>query len=91
MRNVLRYCGILLAAALAAGAASPEEDAFLRPVGRPPAAKRSAAREGSHCRLCHCRRRRCAASEKKHPPAPTTLIGKVIWGATSITPGRTGW
>ena len=31
--------GGLLALACAAGAAGPEEDAFLRPVGQPPVAK----------------------------------------------------
>ncbi len=80
MRCVLRYCGILLAAALAAGAASPEEDAFLRPVGRPPAAKAQRRQGGESLPPLPLPATPLRRSEKKHPPAPTTLIGKVIWG-----------
>lgn len=72
--------GGLLALACAAGAAGPEEDAFLRPVGQPPVAKAQRRQGGESLPPLPLPATPLRRSEQKHPPAPTTLIGKVIWG-----------
>ena len=40
---------------------------------------RSGATAAKACRRCRCRRRRCAASEKKREPSPPALVGNITF------------
>lgn len=57
------------------------EDDFLRPVGRPPKAKPQRRQGGEALPPLPLPATPLRRSEKKRPPSPATLIGKVIWGS----------
>ncbi len=56
------------------------EDDFLRPVGRPPKAKAQRRQGGESFPPLPLPVTPLRRSEKKRPPSPGVLIGKVIWG-----------
>ncbi len=57
------------------------EDDFLRPVGLPPKAKPQMRQGGEALPPLPLPATPLRRSEKKRPPSPSTLIGKVIWGS----------
>jgi len=57
------------------------EDDFLRPVGRPPKAKPQRRQGGQALPPLPLPVTPLRRSEKKRPPSPATLIGKVVWGS----------
>ncbi|MCH2176824.1 MAG: DUF4159 domain-containing protein [Lentisphaeria bacterium] len=57
------------------------EDDFLRPVGLPPKAKPQMRQGGESLPPLPLPVTPLRRSEKKRPPSPATLIGKVIWGS----------
>ena len=57
------------------------EDDFLRPVGKPPKAKPQMRQGGEAIPPLPLPATPLRRSEKKRPPSPATLIGKVIWGS----------
>ena len=57
------------------------EDDFLRPIGRPPKAVPQMRQAGEALPPLPLPVTPLRRSEKKRPPAPATLIGKVIWGS----------
>ncbi|MFA6100733.1 MAG: DUF4159 domain-containing protein [Victivallaceae bacterium] len=68
---------------LFAGTALPlsaGEDDFLKPVGKPPAAKAQRRQGGEAMPPLPLPATPLRRSEKKRPPSPTALIGKVVWG-----------
>ncbi len=81
MKNTSRYSRALLAAALAALAAHADENEFLRPVGLPPRAKPQMRQGGEALPPLPLPATPLRRSEKKRPPAPSSMIGKVIWGS----------
>ncbi len=58
-----------------------EEDEFLRPVGRPPKAKADRQQAGEALPPLPLPATPLRRSEKKSPPSPATLVGKVVWGS----------
>ena len=73
---------LILAAALYGGfAQAAVEDDFLRPVGLPPKAKPQMRQGGEALPPLPLPATPLRRSEKKRPPSPSTLIGKVIWGS----------
>ena len=68
----------LLCATLAYAAG---EDDFLRPVGQPPKAKPQMRQGGEAVPPLPLPATPLRRSEKKRPPSPSTMIGKVIWGS----------
>ena len=72
---------VIAAAVLAAFAACAGEDDFLRPVGLPPKAKPQMRQGGEALPPLPLPATPLRRSEKKRPPSPSTLIGKVIWGS----------
>ncbi len=56
------------------------EDDFLRPVGKPPKAKAQRRQGGESFPPLPLPATPLRRSEKKRPPSPGVLIGKVIWG-----------
>ncbi|MHB9139305.1 MAG: DUF4159 domain-containing protein [Victivallaceae bacterium] len=59
---------------------SAGEDDFLKPVGKPPAAKAQRRQGGEAMPPLPLPATPLRRSEKKRPPSPTALIGKVVWG-----------
>lgn len=57
------------------------EDDFLRPVGLPPKAKPQMRQGGEALPPLPLPATPLRRSEKKRPPSPSTMIGKVIWGS----------
>ena len=57
------------------------EDDYLRPVGQPPKAKPQMRQGGEAMPPLPLPATPLRRSEKKRPPSPSTLIGKVIWGS----------
>ena len=57
------------------------EDDFLRPVGKPPEAKAQRRQGGEAFPPLPLPVTPLRRSEKKRPPSPGVLIGKVIWGS----------
>jgi len=57
------------------------EDDFLKPVGLPPKAKPQMRQGGEALPPLPLPATPLRRSEKKRPPSPSTLIGKVIWGS----------
>ncbi len=78
---VSRHTLILILALSAAGVRSAGEDDFLRPVGLPPKAKPQMRQGGEALPPLPLPATPLRRSEKKRPPSPSTLIGKVIWGS----------
>jgi len=72
---------IYTAVTLALTAAYAGEDDFLRPVGLPPKAKPQMRQGGEALPPLPLPATPLRRSEKKRPPSPSTLIGKVIWGS----------
>lgn len=72
---------ITAAVTLALTAAYAGEDDFLRPVGLPPKAKPQMRQGGEALPPLPLPATPLRRSEKKRPPSPSTLIGKVIWGS----------
>ena len=58
-----------------------DEDDFLRPVGLPPKGKPQMRQGGEALPPLPLPATPLRRSEKKRPPSPSTLIGKVIWGS----------
>ncbi len=82
MRNNL-FMSMLFSGLLFTGAALPlsaGEDDFLKPVGKPPVAKAQRRQGGEAMPPLPLPATPLRRSEKKRPPSPTTLIGKVVWG-----------
>ncbi len=74
---------MLFSGLLFTGAALPlsaGEDDFLKPVGKPPVAKAQRRQGGEAMPPLPLPATPLRRSEKKRPPSPTTLIGKVVWG-----------
>ncbi|MFO7937053.1 MAG: DUF4159 domain-containing protein [Kiritimatiellia bacterium] len=69
------------AAALMLSVVYADEDDFLRPVGLPPKAKPQMRQGGEALPPLPLPATPLRRSEKKRPPSPSTLIGKVIWGS----------
>ncbi len=94
-RSVARGCGVVRPSScrrlwLAVGAAvvfcaadghAANEDDFLRPVGRPPVAAPQRRQGGEALPPLPLPATPLRRSEKKRPPSPATLIGKVVWGS----------
>ncbi|MDD4016667.1 MAG: DUF4159 domain-containing protein [Kiritimatiellae bacterium] len=57
------------------------EDDFLKPVGLPPKAKPQMRQGGEALPPLPLPATPLRRSEKKRPPSPATLIGKIIWGS----------
>jgi len=57
------------------------EDDFLKPVGKPPKGKAQMRQGGQALPPLPLPVTPLRRSEKKRPPSPATLIGKVIWGS----------
>lgn len=75
-------CGGLAALLLGTTAAyAASEDDFLKPVGLPPKAKPQMRQGGEALPPLPLPATPLRRSEKKRPPSPSTLIGKVIWGS----------
>ena len=72
---------ICAAVTLLLTAAYAGEDDFLRPVGLPPKAKPQMRQGGEALPPLPLPATPLRRSEKKRPPSPSTLIGKVIWGS----------
>ena len=73
---------IIVAAALCGSLAQAAgEDDFLKPVGLPPKAKPQMRQGGEALPPLPLPATPLRRSEKKRPPSPSTLIGKVIWGS----------
>ena len=82
MKNNL-LMSMLFSGLLLAGTALPlsaGEDDFLKPVGKPPAAKAQRRQGGEAMPPLPLPATPLRRSEKKRPPSPTALIGKVVWG-----------
>jgi hypothetical protein len=75
-----KLASFVLSALLAALAAAETEDDFLRPVGLPPKGKPQMRQGGEALPPLPLPATPLRRSEKKRPPSPSTLIGKVIWG-----------
>jgi len=74
--------GIACIAAFAfAAAVRADENDFLRPVGLPPKAKPQMRQGGEALPPLPLPATPLRRSEKKRPPSPSTLIGKVVWGS----------
>ena len=74
---------MLFSGLLAAGIILPVsagEDDFLKPVGKPPVAKAQRRQGGEAMPPLPLPATPLRRSEKKRPPSPTALIGKVVWG-----------
>jgi len=72
---------MLFSIALMLTSAHANEDDFLRPVGLPPKAKPQMRQGGEALPPLPLPATPLRRSEKKRPPSPSTLIGKVIWGS----------
>src|SRR5574344_359637 len=75
-----KFTSFVLSALLAALAVAETEDDFLRPVGLPPKGKPQMRQGGEALPPLPLPATPLRRSEKKRPPSPSTLIGKVIWG-----------
>ncbi|HNX35272.1 MAG TPA: DUF4159 domain-containing protein [Kiritimatiellia bacterium] len=71
---------IVAATLLGSFARSAGEDDYLRPVGLPPKARPQMRQGGEALPPLPLPATPLRRSEKKRPPNPSTLIGKVIWG-----------
>jgi len=76
-----RWMIIATAAMFGAIAHSASEDDFLRPIGLPPKAKPQMRQGGEALPPLPLPATPLRRSEKKRPPSPSTMIGKVIWGS----------
>ena len=76
-QTILSWLPVLLFTAVSVVAG---EDDFLKPVGRPPKAKPQRRQGGEAMPPLPLPATPLRRSEKKRPPSPATLIGKVIWG-----------
>lgn len=74
-------CITLAAAALLSSAFGAGEDDYLKPVGLPPKAKPQMRQGGEAMPPLPLPATPLRRSEKKRPPSPSTMIGKVIWGS----------
>ena len=72
---------IVATALCCAMARAAGEDDFLRPVGLPPKAKPQMRQGGEALPPLPLPATPLRRSEKKRPPSPSTMIGKVIWGS----------
>jgi hypothetical protein len=72
--------GIFILAVSAATLRAGEDD-FLRPIGLPPKATPQMRQGGEALPPLPLPATPLRRSEKKRPPSPATLIGKVIWGS----------
>jgi len=72
---------IIAIATLLLSIAHAGEDDFLRPVGLPPKAKPQMRQGGEALPPLPLPATPLRRSEKKRPPSPSALIGKVIWGS----------
>ncbi len=72
---------VVSALALCGMCAQAGEDDFLRPVGQPPKAKPQMRQGGEAVPPLPLPATPLRRSEKKRPPSPSALIGKVIWGS----------
>lgn len=79
MKNLLTW--LFLTAATFILTAQAAENDFLKPVGRPPAAKPQRRQGGEALPPLPLPVTPLRRSEKKRPPSPATLVGKVIWGS----------
>ena len=70
--------GIMLAGSIPGWAG---EDDYLKPVGKPPVAKAQRRQGGEAFPPLPLPVTPLRRSEKKRPPSPTALIGKVVWGS----------
>ncbi len=70
--------GIIVLSAIVVNAG---EDDFLKPVGKPPVAKAQRRQGGEAFPPLPLPATPLRRSEKKRPPSPTALIGKVVWGS----------
>lgn len=77
-----RFSIIFILACLSAGPVGAiSEDDYLRPVGLPPKATPQMRQGGEALPPLPLPATPLRRSEKKRPPTPSTLIGKVIWGS----------
>lgn len=74
-------CITLAAAAMLSSAFGASEDDYLKPVGLPPKAKPQMRQGGEALPPLPLPATPLRRSEKKRPPSPSTMIGKVIWGS----------
>jgi hypothetical protein len=79
MKPIATAVAAALLTALSVQAAG--EDDYLRPVGQPPKAKPQMRQGGEAMPPLPLPATPLRRSEKKRPPSPSTLIGKVIWGS----------
>ncbi len=77
MKTVLLFAALLL---FSTALTAAEEDDFLKPVGKPPRAKADRQQAGEALPPLPLPATPLRRSEKKSPPSPATLIGKVVWG-----------
>jgi hypothetical protein len=81
MSNLARFLPGFAAALLLTTALRAGEDYFLRPIGLPPKAAPQMRQGGEALPPLPLPATPLRRSEKKRPPSPATLIGKVVWGA----------
>ena len=78
----MRRCLVYLFALLVAGALlAASEDDFLKPIARPPKATPQMRQGGEAVPPLPLPATPLRRSEKKRPPSPATMIGKVVWGS----------
>ncbi|MCY3022991.1 MAG: DUF4159 domain-containing protein [Planctomycetota bacterium] len=66
------------------------EDDYFKPLGRPPEAQRKSIKGGEAVPPLPLPATPLRRSERKREPAPPTLIGKVVWGASADFVGEDG-
>ncbi len=79
-RQSIRLAWLLALLFLFGAPLSAGEDDFLRPIGKPLEAKAQRRQGGEALPPLPLPVTPLRRSEKKRPPSPTALIGKVIWG-----------
>ncbi len=77
MKVILFIAGLLFGSAILFAA---DEDDFLKPVGKPPKGKADRQQAGEALPPLPLPATPLRRSEKKRPPSPATLVGKVVWG-----------
>jgi len=84
--------GLVILMALFASSAvlAMSEDDYFKPLGRPPEAHRKSIKGGEGVPPLPLPATPLRRSERKREPAPPTLIGKVVWGASADFVGEDG-
>ena len=77
----MKRLGLLVLLLATAFAQAASEDDFLRPIGQPPKATPQRRQGGEAMPPLPLPATPLRRSEKKRPPSPATLIGKVVWGS----------